>query len=1086
MTDNRFDGLLPNENLMEWHIPVRCHSSFEGQLPLPEGLVPDGDAVLAIKEALLKSDCHVVALVGDAGTGKTTALGWLLHVLKQEGIVSTKAFRCASRTSEELQHLLAQDSELDQCQLLIIDGLDELLGKPIGSLDDLLKPLSPRLFDGSIRVVLSVRPEEGRMILNFPTREWGEAWAGVQTVGGARVAVFRLQELRRRDVERYALKRGLGADFVAHLRSLYDLRELVRRFFLLVKLCDLSEKIAPDEWKQIRARNKLYERLLTTWLTSEHQRDPNKLSLQAGDQLVLLEQVAFQIDRWTGHHDGPLVTRLGVVLQDIGTFGADSHVLAAALVNANIVCETGFAHKSMEEYLLARALSRLVRKKQTNPLNPARVTDDVISFLIEDENFQAWLNGNQDKLADVSADYLPHLVRLLPRQGRMIPKLNLQEAKLDNLQLLGISLRGADLRKADLTGTQLGPADLTEADLRGTVLHRASVWTAGWASELYSSADAPDRVWLIHPKENVHYGLAVLVQIGESSGRITACHEYETRSSKVRSDGQSLYRLLPTTRMQGTEVTQWLGEEIPVECWWLSSMSVPLASKSLPGAVWQVGTNCATLYDDDEKERQVYPHRNGAVRDTLGVSKTSLFAQHKIDGFYLVGSRLYVVGPNLHKLISDGFASGRQLSQIAVVGETRIVFQIDTVWHSWTPAEDQFTTHRELNDVIRIVMLPEGGFSLIRPETVEFVDENFHVRRSQMATIDNDAHLAGIKREGTPAVVVKDYQGLYLIDENLGRDPLDWLKLQAKGARFDQQTVLSNDFRAALTSAGARDESLISTAPLLLSLENIMATPTMPPHTAQSLFDVLLITVNQHEFDAVYQIACERLGKDPVQIHKPKRSYFDLGSVAGLRVGMVRSQMGSTQPGATTTTTLQAMYEVCPRYLIAVGVAFGIDPEKQQIGQILYSEKLQDYNLIKAATAEQTKDLKIIPRGDKVSPNPTFLNRVQSAADIWRFKEKDTPISPVLLLSGDTLVDNFDYREQLLELFPEARGGEMEATGIYAASREDETPWMIIKAICDYADGHKRENKEARQKLAANNAARFVFFLMEQGGLKEN
>src|SRR5262249_40410601 len=155
---------------------------------------------------------------------------------------------------------------------------------------------------------------------------WGNVWAGGETAAGVRVAIFQLQELRRRDVERYAENRGLGADFVAHLRSLYDLRELVRRFFLLVKLCDLSKKLAPDKWKQIRARNTLYEHLLTTWLISEHERDPSKLPLQADDLLVLLERVAFQIDRWTGPCDGAFVTRLAKVLQSTGGFdlcGAD-------------------------------------------------------------------------------------------------------------------------------------------------------------------------------------------------------------------------------------------------------------------------------------------------------------------------------------------------------------------------------------------------------------------------------------------------------------------------------------------------------------------------------------------------------------------------------------------------------------------------------------------------------------------------------------------------------------------------------------------------------------------------------------------
>jgi len=257
---------------------------------------------------------------------------------------------------------------------------------------------------------------------------------------------------------------------------------------------------------------------------------------------------------------------------------------------------------------------------------------------------------------------------------------------------------------------------------------------------------------------------------------------------------------------------------------------------------------------------------------------------------------------------------------------------------------------------------------------------------------------------------------------------------------------------------------------------------SMDQQPSSPRFDVLLVTVNDHEYDAVFSLARERLGDDPTPIYL-RRTYYDLGEIGGIRVALVRSEMGSGQPGGAATTTLQAMHDLQPRYIIAVGIMFGIDPDKQKIGHVLYSRQIQDYNLMKIATDERTGDFKVTPRGDKVTANPRFLNRVRDAADHWQEGRDEGKPEAALILSGDKLVDNVDFRDQLLGLFPEAKGGEMEASGIYSAAREDEIPWMVIKAICDHADGEKSKDKEERQKIAAGKAARFVFYLLERGGL---
>lgn len=1082
-----YDGLWPDQNIISWHIPVRCRSGFDGQLPLPETLVPNSDAVAAILKALHNPYCQVVALVGAAGTGKTTALGSLLHSLGTSPDVNVSAMRCSSRKVADLQEFLSKSLIPDSPQWLVIDGLDELRGDITASVDKLLQPIIPYLLNDNLRILFSVRPDVARGFLVPPaegllsTIEWDEAWSGVQTSAGLKIAILQLQELRHRDVELYARRRGLHLSFVAHLRRLYDLRELVRRFFLLVKLCDLSRQLEPAEWMRIHDRNDLYERLLTTWLTVERERNLARLPLGPGDLLTVLERAALHMYRWTGTDSLALSVQLSETLRSVGggeLRGSDAGLIAGALVNSNIVVNTGFAHKSIEEYLLARSLATLMRTGVAESLAPSRVTDDVIGFLAENEEFRTWLDQHQDQLSVINKEYLPYVIRLLHRQGRAVSDLDLRGAKLTNLQLPGLRLRKADLRGADLEGTQLGPADLTLADLRGAVLRHATVWSTQRATEIYPSSDGTDKVWLVRPSPDRSADEVVLIQIGSNSGRIAAAYRYDARAERLLSDGRGLYRLPKAARNRISEAVYWAGEKVAADSWSLLPDAIPLTSVAMPGTVWNISSDQVVLYDDDGMQ-QTFSHSNGSVKGVIGVPDGSSFSRSGIDGFCLVGSNLWVISTHSHAQLLNEMHLSQPFHHIVAVGETHVIFKASHNWYSWTPTDEHPSAHPELAEVQRVIAIPEGGFAMISPSSVDFYDGNLSApltRRVEIGTHCID--MVGIKSEGRRALVILSHesQWLSIVDEQGKVDKPEWIRLRASGARFDATTLLNNDLRLTLVGAGARDDSEVPQAPELGS--SIFLSQQVPDR-----FDVLLITVNKHEFNAVYDLAQERLGKEPPPIYLA-RTYYDLGFIGGTRVALVRSEMGSGQPGGTTTTTLQAIRDLEPRYVIAVGILFGVDPSKQNIGQVFYSSQLQCYELQKVATDEKTGALKIIPRGDKVKPNTVFLDRMWDAAISWPEGRAEGRPSPILLLSGDKLVDNIDFRDQqLLLMSPEAEGGEMEASGIYTASREYETRWMVVKAISDYADGQKRENKEARQQLAAGKAARFVFHLLERGGL---
>ena len=238
--------------------------------------------------------------------------------------------------------------------------------------------------------------------------------------------------------------------------------------------------------------------------------------------------------------------------------------------------------------------------------------------------------------------------------------------------------------------------------------------------------------------------------------------------------------------------------------------------------------------------------------------------------------------------------------------------------------------------------------------------------------------------------------------------------------------------------------------------------------------DVLLVTVTDVEAQAVItSFPTAKL------CHLGDQAYHDLGILAGARIFMVQSEMGSGGQSGSILTIQEAIDVLHPSAIIMVGIAFGIDQKKRHIGDILVSRQLLPYDLQRVGTDSAGK-MVVTLRADRPSASPKMLTIFRAAAKYWQAPPK-VQFGPVL--SGDKLVDNQDYRDQLVGLNPEAIGGEMEGTGLYATAQRKKVDWILVKAVCDWADGQKTQQDEGqRQKDAAENAVRFLLYVISKGG----
>ena len=232
--------------------------------------------------------------------------------------------------------------------------------------------------------------------------------------------------------------------------------------------------------------------------------------------------------------------------------------------------------------------------------------------------------------------------------------------------------------------------------------------------------------------------------------------------------------------------------------------------------------------------------------------------------------------------------------------------------------------------------------------------------------------------------------------------------------------------------------------------------------------DVLIVTVTKIESHAVLQTFEQTTGRRATAQSIDNRLYFNLGEVNGAKVFLTQSEMGSGGLDASLLTVRKGIDSLSPTAVMMVGIAFGINDQKQAIGEILVTEQLRLYDLQRMGT--QDGKPQIILRGDKPHASPWLINHLKSTDLRW----DGARVRFGVVLTGEKLVDNIDFRDQLRSFEPEAIGGEMEGAGLYVACQDKKVDWILVKAICDWADGNKAQDKDVRQQTAAQNAAAFV------------
>ena len=226
---------------------------------------------------------------------------------------------------------------------------------------------------------------------------------------------------------------------------------------------------------------------------------------------------------------------------------------------------------------------------------------------------------------------------------------------------------------------------------------------------------------------------------------------------------------------------------------------------------------------------------------------------------------------------------------------------------------------------------------------------------------------------------------------------------------------------------------------------------------------VLLMVVNDLEYRAVLGLMNQKTG---VKITRSGVTFM-IGTYGKYRTAVVQTSQGILGYDAAVLKTVRAVEVLKPSVVISVGVAYGKSKETQRLGDVLVSNLIHNY-------IYKREGKKRVMQGPQYSVGGKLLNIFKNF-DGWD-KEGNSSVLVGPLASGPDLIDNLQIKEEILGAFPDAIGGEMEAAGIMSVIIDSPCKMIVIKAICDWADGTKNDKW---QPFAAHTAADYVLHHMK-------
>ena len=257
--------------------------------------------------------------------------------------------------------------------------------------------------------------------------------------------------------------------------------------------------------------------------------------------------------------------------------------------------------------------------------------------------------------------------------------------------------------------------------------------------------------------------------------------------------------------------------------------------------------------------------------------------------------------------------------------------------------------------------------------------------------------------------------------------------------------------------------------------------------SAKRQCSLLLFVATSSEEAALKQVALE-MGltfekvKDAILGQYGWSEYHWMGEIGNETVAAVRPTregggvvMGAHGRLGVAAKAIRFREETAAQAIVQIGMAFGIDPTLQQLGDVIVSSSLIPYD---NRTVRPTE-------GGYINDYSQAIHEPARPALVNLFlREQKRGQHPFAIhtgsvLSGAARIHSSHFRNELKNGVPPSDdqivGGEMEGVGLLAASTNADDPvWCVVKGISDFADENRDKDIITGKAVASRNAAKFV------------
>jgi nucleoside phosphorylase len=145
--------------------------------------------------------------------------------------------------------------------------------------------------------------------------------------------------------------------------------------------------------------------------------------------------------------------------------------------------------------------------------------------------------------------------------------------------------------------------------------------------------------------------------------------------------------------------------------------------------------------------------------------------------------------------------------------------------------------------------------------------------------------------------------------------------------------------------------------------------------------DLLLVTATEVERDAVLRRLRPLPGREACLHGAVGKSTYSLGMLGAHGAALVMCRMGALGGGAARDAVAEGCATWAPRAVVMVGIAFGKDPTKQRLGDVLVSTQIISYE-------EQRLGDRPHFRGPIVEAHRALVDRFRNVVG-WSFPRED-------------------------------------------------------------------------------------------------